>query len=1331
VSGDNRRDWRSEPQVLPSDLAKAVALGGEMGRLFAEFDWAAHPLGSPTEWSAEVRSAVAVVLTSRFPIVLWLGAQDLFLIYNDAYIQILGDRHPAALGRRGRFVWWDIWEPISPMLASVIATGEATWSHDLMLPMVTAGRRQERYFTFTYSPLVEGNGEIYGIFCPSWETTERVISERRLHLLNAVASATMETRTVDDAVSAAVSACADHPADVPLVAAYVSGADAADTTLRGATPLVLPLLPPTLEKLTDWEPTARSRAELQVIDNVSAVIRGLHEVLGGDCPDQALVLPLGENAIAGALVVGTNPRCPLDEQYLGFCQLLADQLSSALASVVSHEQQRQRADALAELDRAKTAFLTNVSHEFRTPLTLLLGPLEDALRDVASHPPLAERLRMARRNAGRLLRLVDSLLQFSRIESGRATTRLVCTDVGALTSQIASSFTELCERAGLELVLDCRQALADIDPDMWETIMLNLMSNAVKYTLSGSITVTVHSGDAPPGDDAGHGEAGGGGTPSREAARGRAGRSGRCLISVRDTGVGISEADLKRLGERFFRADTARGRSVEGTGIGLSLVRELVELQHGDMQIASELDRGTTVAITLPKSLAGTPIEHSPADLLDNPYVVEADQWVASLPAEVAPDDGRALVLIADDNADMRAHLEQVLSPHWRTVLVADGEAALRTACEHRPDAIVADVMMPKLDGFDFVAAIRRDAELAATPIVMLSARAGDEAVSEGYAGGADDYLPKPFRSQELVERVAARLSAADRERAGQRQREAELRRASVAAQLDAALQSADSVAGIADALLASPLGSGGATIVVIGLLDAEENNVRFEYAGPVPAEFRDRYHVATLDTPLVPIDVIKTGQRMVIPDTLALAPRYGHVVHETAQNVRSCVSQPLRGPDGNVIGSLGLLFPTPRDFDASELEMFARTAKITQSALGRVRSAQREHRIAVDFQEHLLDLDRGSTAAVVAAVYQPGGEAMRVGGDWYLVAPLQQPGQIAVSVGDVVGHGLPAAIVMSRLRAAVSATALTGADPGAVLSSLDRYAAAVPGARCATVSYVVIDTGQMGTADGASSTCYSCAGHPYPLLVAPDQPPVFLEAGRRPPVAAWGSQLKPNTAEYELPAGSLLLLYTDGLIERQGETLDEGFARLQAAAAYRAELSVGEFCDELLDRMAPPGGYTDDVVLLAVRPNHTTARSFATVLPATPANIPEARHRLRHWLTGIALDPGREADILLATGEAVSNAIEHGSGGDSLRTVSVEAFVRGDTVSATISDTGRWSGDSSASQRSLRGGRGLTMINGLADHVKTVRTAHGTRITLDFQHAVVPGASLVEGATR
>jgi signal transduction histidine kinase/DNA-binding NarL/FixJ family response regulator len=1301
VSGQQRRGWPTESKDLPPDLAAAVALGGEMGRRFGEFDWTAHPLGPLQSWSAEVRSAVVVVLTSRFPIVLWLGAEDLFLIYNDAYIQILGDRHPEALGQRGQYAWWDIWQPISPMLASVIATGEATWSRDLMLPIVTAGRRRERYFTFTYSPLIGDDGKTYGIFCPSFETTERVLSERRLHLLNAVASAVMDTNAIDAAAKATVATCAEQPADVPFVAAYIGDPGTGDCTLRAATSSVLPLLPKTLAKLTKSAAVPRTRSEMAVIDDIAAMIDGIHDVLADACPDKALLLPLGEGAAAGALLVGTSPLCPLDDQYIGFCQLLADQLSSAMASAVSYEQQRQRADALAELDHAKTAFLTNVSHEFRTPLTLLLGPLDDALSDSAPDSVLSNQLSTARRNAGRLQRLVGSLLDFSRIEAGRATASPICIDVGALTSDIAVSFAELCERAGLELVVDCHPAVADVDPDMWETVMLNVLSNAVKYTLTGSITVTTHSDTA------------------------------FCHIMIRDTGVGISEADLKRLGERFFRADSAHGRSVEGTGIGLSLVQGLVELQHGTVDFTSALGRGTAVAIRLPRSVHGEPVDHSPAGLLDNSYVVEADQWVTTRPtpaADAAPvADDRQLVLIADDNADMRAHLERVLSPRWRTVLVADGQEGIETARTLRPDAIVTDVMMPRLDGFEFIAAIRADPRLAATPVLMLSARAGAEAISEGYSGGADDYLPKPFTSNDLIDRVAARLSAVARERANRLSSDAQARVALDFARLEAALQSADSGAAIADALQDCSFGSGDAPVICLGVLDSDGTNIRFEYGHPVSPEIRDRYHVVSMDTPIVPVDVIRTGQPMIITDTLSLSPRYRHVVNETVEVVRSCISQPLRGTDGRVIGSLGMLWPTPREFDPAELDWAARIARMTQSALDGIRNVQREHQIAVDFQDHLLDLDRGSTAAVVAAVYQPGGEAMRVGGDWYLVVPLEEAGQVAISVGDVVGHGLPAAIAMSRLRAAVAATALTDADPGRVLATLDRYAATVPGARCATVSYAVIDT---EPADGLARVSYSCAGHPYPLLVPPDQPAAFLSDGRRPPVAAWESPLRQNTAVAEVPAGSVILLYSDGLIERPGETLDDGFLRLQGAAGYRADLPVGDLCAELLERMAPPGGYTDDVVVLALRPCHSSARSFATVVPAALDHIAEARHRLRDWLSGVGVDPRRASDILLATGEALTNAIEHGSGVDAHKTVSIEAFVRGRTITATIVDAGQWSGDSSASQRSLKRGRGLTMINGLSDDVKTTRSAGGTQVTMNFEDAILPESGRVEGVT-
>lgn len=1279
---------------LPADLAAAVSLGGEMGRRFAEYDWDTHPLGPPDQWPAEFRAAVATALTSRFPIMLFLDPNELFLIYNNGATAILGDRHPDSLAGPAQSVWWDIWDQVGPMFANVLSTGEATWFEDLLILFIVNDRPQERYFTFSYSPLIADRGEICGVFCAVTETTERVVGERRLHLLNAVASAVMETQTIDDAVSATVGVCTQQPADLPLVAIYVAQPDG-DITLRGATASVLPVLPNSLAQLTDSNPALWSRGDTQEIDDIGAIVPGITAVLGGDCPDCALVLPVGEGATAGALVVGTNPRCPLDGQYRGFCQLLADQLTSTFASIVSYEQQRHRADALAELDRAKTAFLTNVSHEFRTPLTLLLGPLDDALSDAAPHSVLAERLMTAGRNARRLQRLVDSLLDFSRIEAGRANAKLVRTDVGALTAQIASSFAELCHRAGLELQLDCAPALADVDPGMWETIVLNLLSNAVKYTLRGTISVQVRA------------------------------EAGDCVIAVRDTGVGIGAEDQKLLFERFYRADNVRGRSVEGTGIGLSLVRGLVELQRGTVAIDSELDRGTTVTIRVPRSVSGAVVEPWPAGLDEtNPYVAEASQWVMTVAESgtAAPGTSRQLVLIADDNADMRAHLDRVLSARWETVLVGDGDSALAATRNLRPDAIVTDVMMPGLDGFGFVAAVRDDPELAATPILLLSARAGAEAVDEGYAGGADDYLPKPFRSQELIDRLASRLSAVGRERDRQR-REAQSGLAADLVHLDSALQATTSVGGIMDALLGSPLGSGDAGAVAIGVADGE-HYLRFEYAGDLPAEFRDRYHVVALDAPLIGADVARTGEPMIVPDTFELPPRYEHAVQDSAASIRACVAHPLRDGSGRILGVLALLWPAQRRFDAVELDAFGRMAELTSSALDRVRLMAREHEIAIDFQEHLLDLDRGSTAAVVAAVYQPAGEAMRVGGDWYSVTPLDQTGRIAISVGDVVGHGLAAAIVMSRLRAAVAASALTAGEPDAVLESLDRYGASVDGARCATVAYALIDTANQW---GGATVSYSCAGHPYPLLVLPDGRAVYLESGRRAPVSVTRNRAHdtagtPNgdTATAELPAGGLILLYTDGLIERSGESLDDGFDRLRAVAEQCADLPVESVCAELLARMAPSSGYRDDVVVLALRPSHLAAGSFATVVPAAPAQIAVARAHLRDWLNTIGVVPRRETDILLATGEAVTNAIEHGSRNEPRQTVSIEAFLRTGTVLVTVSDTGQWIGDSSASLRSRRRGRGLTLMSGLADDVETLRTGAGTRVTLRFDHAVV-----------
>ncbi len=1197
-------------RTTPADLAAAAALGGEMGRRFLEYDWSAHPLGPVDGWSPEVRAAVAVALTSRFPIVLWLGADDLFLVYNDAYLPVLGEKHPAALGARGREVWWDIWDPIEDMLGGVVTSGEATWAKDLYLPVVTAGRPEERYFTFSYSPLLTACGDVDGIFCAVTETTERLLSERRLHVLTTVGAALIETHTVDDAVDALVRACAGPHPDLPFLAVYVDSPDG-PAELKGAT---TDFLPATLD--------------------LAAGTR----VLTLDGGEEALVL---RTAGTGALVIGLNPQRPLDDQYRAFCRLLGDQVSAAFATAASYQHERRRGDALAELDRAKTAFLTNVSHEFRTPLTLLLGPIDDALRE-AREPAQLERLHTVRRNGMRLLRQVNSLLEFSRAEAGRATATRVRTDLGEFTRQIASSFAELCRRAGLALTLSCARAIGDVDPRMWETIVLNLVSNAVKYTLDGQIDLEV----GPDPD-----------------------RADLVLFRVADTGIGISERDLPHLFDRFYRAGNARGRSAEGSGIGLALVRSLVELHGGRIEVGSVVDVGTVVTIRLPAAPDDTIETVAPS--AENPFVSEALQWLETEPA--GERDGRPLVLVADDNADMRRHLRRILAPHWDTALYADGAAALEGARQDRPDLIVTDVVMPVLDGFEFVRALRADPDLASIPVLMLSARAGSEAAGEGFAAGADDYLPKPFTADDLLNRVTARLTAASRV-ADIRHRE----------EMAAALSTARSI----DDILAAVLGSLDADGAALGVV--EEHGIRVTFAGGVPVEARERYHLIAPDGPLPLAEVIRTAEPAVLTD-----------------DSRTIVIHPLRDALDAVVGALAIYCATPKEFDAAELDGFAATAARSAATLDRVRAREREHRIATGFQNHLLDLDRRSTAAVVAARYEPASEVMSVGGDWYLTVAPDRRGSIAVSVGDVVGHGLPAATVMSRLRSATTAAALTTPEPSAVLGVLERCAATIPDARCSTVAYALLDTTDR-------TLTYACAGHPYPLVVAADGTTRFLEEGRRPPLAAARQSTSGPAGHAELPPGSLVLLYTDGLVERRGEALDTGFARLAAAAASCRMLPVGEVCNELLARLRPPEGYTDDVALLAVRPADVTPESFVAAIPADADELAPLRHGFQDWLLASGLDQDQAYDAVLSSSEALSNAIEHGSpeGG----TVSIEAFAHADVVTVTVSDSGQWSRDSSASRRAGGRGRGLTLMAGLAEGVETARTPQGTRVTLTYR---------------
>jgi signal transduction histidine kinase len=402
---------------------------------------------------------------------------------------------------------------------------------------------------------------------------------------------------------------------------------------------------------------------------------------------------------------------------------------------------------LGQLDAAKTAFFSTVSHEFRTPLTLILGPLEAAVKREPPSLAMAE-LPSLHRNALRLLRLVNSLLDFSRIEAGRLKLSFVPTDLATLTAGLAGAFQSLMDDAKLRLVVTCPPLPEPIyvDVEQWEKIVLNLISNAFKFTFDGEIEVALRwCGD--------HVE-----------------------LRVRDTGTGIPDAELPRIFERFHRVVGANGRSHEGSGIGLSLVHELTRLHSGSVSVTSQLGKGSTFVVSIP-----TGTEHLPPESLvraepgkrstegGKAQLLEAKQWLRSLdgpslesPSESSAVLGRKRVLVADDNADMREYLTRLLSPHWDVTAVRDGEEALAAALQSSHDLVLSDVMMPKMDGVALLAALRADAKTNTLPVILVSARAGEESRLEGLETGADDYLVKPFATRELLARVRTHLEMAD-----------------------------------------------------------------------------------------------------------------------------------------------------------------------------------------------------------------------------------------------------------------------------------------------------------------------------------------------------------------------------------------------------------------------------------------------------------------------------------------------------------------------------------------------------------------------------------------
>jgi signal transduction histidine kinase len=735
----------------PNAIAQIVVGGGEMGARIRAFDWATTSLGPVEHWPQSLRSAISILLPSRAQIILFWGPEFVAL-YNDAYRPVFGAKHPWALGRPARECWSEVWETVlRPLFEGVMRTGEAFWAEDLQFIVERHGYSEETYFDVSYDPVRDESGGVGGVFCIVSETTGRVLGERRLRTLRELGVGVAAKSDVD-VVSHAAAALAANPADVPFALFFVL--DETGTTARFVECVGIGRGDVAVPETLDLKGPGVAATVVQASLHKGVAQEAAPDVFVRATPasgsqDRVLVLPLLSGAQpTGVLVAGVSRHLALTGHYRDFFDLVAARVSASIAALRAYEQERRRAEALAALDRAKTAFFSNVSHEFRTPLTLLLGPLEDLLRGPATalEPHTRERVDVAHRNALRLLKLVNTLLDFARIESRRVQAVYVPTDVADYTSELASAFRSLVERAGLRFVVDCPLGVADafIDRDMWEKIVFNLLSNAFKHTFEGEIGVAVRATDDG------------------------------IELSVADTGTGIASGELPHVFERFHRIQNVRARTHEGTGIGLALVAELVKLHGGTVRVTSEVDRGTTFIVTIPKGS-----RHLPPDAVGpralastalgaTPYVEEAGRWsldeiptAPDTPGLPPADVQGGRILLADDNADMRDYLRRLLSQYWTVEAVSDGASALRAVRQRLPDLVLTDVMMPGLDGFQLLRALRSGPRTSTIPVLLLSARAGEEARVEGFDAGADDYLVKPFAAQELVARVNAHLKMA------------------------------------------------------------------------------------------------------------------------------------------------------------------------------------------------------------------------------------------------------------------------------------------------------------------------------------------------------------------------------------------------------------------------------------------------------------------------------------------------------------------------------------------------------------------------------------------
>ncbi|ANY06296.1 SpoIIE family protein phosphatase [Pseudonocardia sp. HH130630-07] len=729
---DESRQAAAQDAVAVNDLLRTV-------------DWAGTPLGPRAGWDRELEDTVRFMLESRHPLVTWWGP-DLVLLYNDEFAAHAGLRHPSAFGRPLREGWPEVHTHLVEELGELLRGGrEGLFRSADRLVLDRWDRPETTWWDYSTTPVRGPRGQVLGLITLVTEVTENITGAARLSVLAALGEVARDAPTLDVASERLNAALAGAGEQLGCVLVSAVGAEPRQLAVVGVD-----------EPPAGWLPADRgadvgSDTEFVRVDPVP--VHG-HDQPVTDIVRTVLHTPDGATGIA--VVVGASPLLPLDAGYRSFLRLVAGNIGTVLSTVLARDRERDRRADRTTAERARIEYYAGLGDEFRSPLTLVLAPLE-RLRGHAD-PAVRTEVGLAHRNAERMLKLVDRLLDVSALQAGQHDGMFAPTELGATTGEVVAVFAPVVERAGLSLTVSCPPLGRPVwvDRDAWEKIVLNLLSNALKYTMTGGVTVDLSQ----------DGE--------------------QVVLRVSDTGVGIPPGEIGTVFDRFHRAGSQRGRTSEGSGLGLPLIRQLVRLHTGSIGVAANPGGGSVFTVRLPLGFGHLPQDRlvrsrtgarsTPA--LAAPYITEAMRWLPD-PAAGEPAGagdaprGRSLdgsvvggldvdrsdrVLVVDDDREMRGYLRDLLSENWTVQAVADGAAALEAARTDPPDLVVADAGLPSGGGIELLRALRSDSRTVGVPVVLLSSRAGEEAAVEGFAAGADDYLVRPFSARELLARVTNHL---------------------------------------------------------------------------------------------------------------------------------------------------------------------------------------------------------------------------------------------------------------------------------------------------------------------------------------------------------------------------------------------------------------------------------------------------------------------------------------------------------------------------------------------------------------------------------------------